>query len=161
MRPFDGQYRGLEPAQPGNSRAVVHGARVSAVKLAADPRTRELAEAIRETMPVYSVADEIAIELLSVVLRRIERSVAAVERVDQALGDNVLAAFASPSAPYLAALRHDLRGWVQQAARLADQLGMTPTSRARLGLDLVRSEGELAKLRETGAEVRRLREVER
>jgi hypothetical protein len=118
----------------GNDIATRHGAYSSSLKLV--PRAHELADEIRATLPgVFGPADEIAIGLLATALCRIELAVAAIEQIDDKA--------ATPLSPYLAEsrdalgrLRADLRGWISQAMKIAAELGMTPSSRARLGLDV-------------------------
>jgi hypothetical protein len=121
------------PFEPGNTAAVKHGAYVSTLRLA--PRIRELVEEAVATMPVCTPADMPAVELLAITRARIEIASAALDEYDQR--------FASPLEPYLAEeapnlhrLREDLGRWTTRALRLCDALAMTPTSRARLGLDI-------------------------
>ena len=109
------------PFEPGNTAAVKHSA-YAVVQLG--PRVAELAEDLRDAVPAYSPSDEVAVRLLAVTLARLEASSAALEG-------------ASPAD--LARLRVDERGWLNSARRLLNDLGMTPTSRARLGLDITRS----------------------
>jgi hypothetical protein len=42
----------------------------------------------------------------------------------------------------LARLRDDLRSWLRLSASLANDLGLTPMARSRLGLNTVRARGE-------------------
>jgi hypothetical protein len=92
------------------------------VKLGA--RADEIAAEIREVVPAYRPSDEITVRLLAVTLARSERAFAALE--DAAPGD-------------LARLEQDARGWVNRATALVDKLGMTPTARARLRLDVAQT----------------------
>lgn len=124
------------PFPPGNQAHLVHGGYCT---VGMSERAREIADAIRPTLPAYSVADEPVLGLLSTAIARIENASAAMEMVDKN---------ASPLGPYLGGgdekdlgpglqrLREDLRRWVETARRLANDLGLTPTSRARLGLDI-------------------------
>lgn len=80
--------------------------------------------------------------LLALVLARIEAATAALDKVDEATAGRELAAYTADAAPGFQRLREDLRGWISVAARFADALGLTPTSRAKLGLDLTRAKGE-------------------
>jgi transcriptional regulator with XRE-family HTH domain len=123
----------------GNELALKHGA-YSSLKLG--PRVAELADEIREVAPVYSPADEAIVRLLATTLSRIERASVAIDVVDDKAAGKELAAYTGLSADSLQRLRSDLRGWINTARRLANDLGMTPTSRARLGLDIVRGRGE-------------------
>lgn len=108
------------PFEEGNQAAVRHGAYAT---VALGPRVDELAELLRESVPAYSPSDEVAVRLLGLALARLEAAGTAIEGATP--GD-------------LARLRADERGWVNTARRLLGDLGMTPTSRARLGLDLTR-----------------------
>jgi Phage terminase, small subunit len=122
--------------EPGNEAAVRHGSYVSPARLASDPRTRAIADEVRASMPAYSPADEVTIELLAVTLRRVERATAAIEANDDMAGDSPLSPYLIPDAGAVRALRDDLRSWVNTAAKLAASLGLTPLSRAKLGLDV-------------------------
>jgi hypothetical protein len=112
----------LEPAPVGNERALTHGA-YSAPRLG--KRTGEIVDELRPLLPVADECDEPALRLLALSLARLERAAEALELKTK------------PSE--LARLEQDARGWVNSSVRLADALGMTPTSRARLGLTLVRA----------------------
>lgn len=120
------------PFEPGNQ---AHGSHLAYALLGIGDRAREVADEIRPTCPAYSPADEPVVLLLATTLVRIERANTAMEEVD---------AKASPLGPYLgddfgpglARLREDLRRWINTARGLASDLGLTPTSRARLGLDI-------------------------
>jgi hypothetical protein len=54
----------------------------------------------------------------------------------------------------------DARAWANTARAYFDALGLTPTSRAKLGLDLVRQEDGLERLKAEGREIRLRREAE-
>ncbi|MGH3053939.1 MAG: hypothetical protein ACRDL7_03055 [Gaiellaceae bacterium] len=125
--------RGFEK---GNGAAVRHG---GYALLGIGERAQQIADSIRPTQPAYSVADEPVLLLLATTLARIERGQAAIEAVDAAsdpLGGYLAASDSPTLAPNLSALRNDLRAWINTARRLANDLGLTPTSRARLGLDI-------------------------
>ena len=128
----------------GNRLGEKHGAYASLARLRADPRCAQIAGDIRASAPVYSPADEPVVPLLALVLLRVERAVAALAAVDTAAGEG------RELGPYLVddggkhdRLWQDLRGWVSTARYLCSDLGMTPTSRARLGLDLAGTEDHL------------------
>lgn len=125
------------PFEPGNQAAVRHGAYAT---VALGPRVTELAEALREAVPAYSPSDEVAVRLLALTLARLEASSTAIEG-------------ATPTD--MARLRQDERGWTNTARRLLGDLGMTPTSRGRLGLDITKTRAIAA--REDMDEGRRLR----
>jgi hypothetical protein len=79
----------------------------------------ELADALRDVVPAYWPSDEVAVRLLALALARLERA----------------EAVADPSSK----LRTDTLGWANSARRLLGDLGLTPTSRAALGLDVART----------------------
>jgi hypothetical protein len=122
--------RGFQPENehrvgPGNDLAAKHGA-YATVKLGS--RVAELADRIRELVPGYAERDEPAVRLLCLALARLEASSTAI---------------ADASAPdELKRLRDDERGWANTARRYLNDLGLTPTSRAKLGLHVARARGE-------------------
>jgi hypothetical protein len=125
--------RGFEK---GNDAALQHG---GYSLLGIGDRANEIADQVRPTMPVASVADEPVLLLLATTLARIERANAAVEAVDAAsdpLGGYLAASDSPTLAPDLARLRQDLRAWIGLARRLSADLGLSPRSRAALGLDI-------------------------
>lgn len=105
----------------GNEVSLTHGA-YATVKLA--PRAAELADWIRDAAPLYSDADEPAVLLCAMALARTEAAEQALE------GASVVEKLS---------LSADARRWQVQALRVLDALGMTPTSRGRLGLDLAQT----------------------
>lgn len=123
--------------QAGHDLSLKHGAYSSSLRLA--PRADELAAELRAVVPGYSVADEAMVRLLAIVLARVERATAALERVDDVADGNELVAYSGEAADSLRRLREDSRGWINTARRLANDLGLTTTSRAKLGLDLSRT----------------------
>jgi hypothetical protein len=129
----------------GNDAALRHGG-YSLVGIS--ERAAEIANQVRPTLPAYSVADEPALLLLATTLARIERANAAVETVDEnasPLGSYLGAGGDEPTlAPNLQRLREDLRAWIGLARRLTNDLGMTPTSRAKLGLDIAATQRTLS-----------------
>jgi hypothetical protein len=90
-------------------------------------------------VPAYSPADEAMVRLLALVLARIERAVAALDRLDDASEGSELKLYLGDSAQSFQRLREDCRGWVNTARRLSNDLGLSPTSRAKLGLDVART----------------------
>ncbi len=127
---FEGQRA---PFQAGNILAKRHGA-YSTVELRG--RAADLAGEIRDHLPIYSPADEPVVRLLAIVLARVERASFALDEVDEHLATQPLGAYLAEGAERLDRLRKDLRNWIATAAKLSDSLGMTPSSRARLGLDV-------------------------
>jgi len=125
---------------PGHQLSLKHG---GYSMLGIGERAAEIADEIRPTLPAYSVCDEPTLLLLATTLGRIERGNAALDQIDSVSIE--------PVGPYLAEaavkfqkLREDLRGWIGLARRLANDLGLTPTSRARLGLDIAQSQRALS-----------------
>jgi hypothetical protein len=124
-----------------------HGATAD---LALGQRASEIATGLRDLVPAASSSDDPTIQLLALVLARIEK---ASEHIDR---HGILDRRGSPRA-----VLKVLSAWENTAARLLRDLGMTPAARAHLGLELVRanaavrtsadlsklSEGELAQLR--------------
>jgi len=137
------------PFERGNEIATKHGS-YALVGLA--PRAEELAAGLREVVPVASMADETAIALLALTLARVERATAALDRLDE-IGDesgSALSAYTSSEAQKFDRLREDLRGWLRLARTLCSDLGLTPVSRAKLGLDIARAESEVGRLVDVG-----------
>lgn len=116
------------PFEKGNTAGKRHGG-YALVSL--EPRALALADEIRELVPARSDADEISIRLLALALAQVEA--ASTWLAEHGLVDE------HGNARSL--LRH-LGTMMNTAARIADRLGMTPTSRAQLGLDLTRAKGE-------------------
>jgi hypothetical protein len=112
---FEGQR---PPLESGNARSVTHGA--YAVLQLGD-RVAEIADELTPLVPGYRPADQVAVRLLALSVARIERAVAALDEAD--VGQ-------------LARLEADMRGWVNTARRLVVDLALTPTARARLGIDV-------------------------
>lgn len=104
----------LRPAPPGNQLAVTHGARAM-LRLA--PRAEQIADDLR------------TIRLLALVLARIETA-------NEWLDEHGL--FRNGKGEPQAILKN-VSTWENTASRLMDKLGLTPTSRAALGLDLART----------------------
>ena len=120
-----GRIENLIPATEGNTRAMQSGFWALA-EIERNRRTAALAEWIREAMPLTSPADEIAIWLLA----------GCIERRIRGLAE--LAGSTKPERTKV--LRRDLSTVENTISRLLDQLGMTPTARAKLGLDHVRGQ---------------------
>ena len=105
-------------------------------------RAAEVAEGLRAALreeAIYRPAFEPSIALCSVVLVRVERAHSAVAAADDALDE----AGVSPLAPYLGTergqamdrLRQDLRRWTAEARAQLGELGLTPSSMAKLARD--------------------------
>jgi hypothetical protein len=116
-------------AQSGNQLARKHG---GYSLLGIGDRATRIADEIRETMPARADADEPVLLLLATTLARIERANAALIATDDTSSRQRLS--------------DDLRSWINTARRLANDLGLTPTSRARLGLDIAATQRSLSVL---------------
>jgi hypothetical protein len=136
---FEGQK---PPFEPGNQLAIRHGA-YSTLSLA--PRAAELADEIRRVVPVYSPADEILVRSLALALARVERAQAALDQVDDQVG-NELGTYLHEKTLAFEHLRSDMRAWLNLVRKLTSDLGMSPTARARLGVDLTVMESGQARL---------------
>jgi hypothetical protein len=124
---------GNYPAAPkGNTRTVTHG---HSAMLALAPRSAEIAETLKPLVPTYCESDEPALRLLSLQLARIEAA-------GEYLAENGLLDESGVPRPVLRVLSTT----ENSAARLMDALGMTPTSRAKLGVDLMDQNSKAARL---------------
>jgi hypothetical protein len=110
------------PFQPGHRLSVKHG---SYAPLLLGERVAELAPHLEALVPAMSPSDRPAVELLALTLARLERGERAVEEAEQR-GD---IEGAGPR-------ERDVRAWIGLGVKLLSALGMTPTARARLGLDV-------------------------
>jgi hypothetical protein len=128
------------PFEPGNQVAATHGA-YSIIRL--EPRADQIAADLREIVPARSESDEPTIRLLALSLAQIEAATLYV--AERGLVDRK-----GRPQPIL---RH-LSTVTNTAARLCDRLGLTPTSRAQLGLDLARTEDTLAQHLDRGRRIR-------
>ena len=125
--------------QPGNGLSTTHGA-YSVVQLA--PRAREVADGITAAMireDLWRDSFGSAVSACAVVLVRLERAEAALQHAE----DLVATDGASPLAMYLGRdgrdplgrLREDSRRWANAARGYLNDLGLTPTSLARIARD--------------------------
>jgi hypothetical protein len=85
---------------------------------------------------VHAPCDAMTEARLAIVYRRTELAVAALDEADRHTGDRPIAGYALEK-PWMPRLRADLDRWMSRATSLERELGRTPASRARLGLDLV------------------------
>ena len=139
--------RGFEPGNTyGQGRLPVHGAYTnSLVKIG--PLVEERASEIRDLLPVYHPVDEAALRALSIVLIRVERAEAALEQLEHEIEDEGRGALAmygeelrlNGRVVRVDGLKDDLARWLRVAEKYFSALGMTPGSRARLGLDIARA----------------------
>ena len=123
---------------PENDVATSHGC-YSPLRLQA--RAGQLREELAPLVPFGTAADGPLLDLAAFALAQIERAalVLAVEqaRVAQAFEEG------GEMPARLDRLAADSRAWTKTAARLLDQLGLSPTSRARLAGDLATAERTL------------------
>jgi hypothetical protein len=73
------------------------------------------------------------VDTAAIVSVRIDRAVAALAKVDDAAGDDILGAYLGDGGPDFQRLREDLRRWLDPLARLLVQLGLSPAAAAALG----------------------------
>lgn len=126
--------RSVPPAPAGNRRAESHGAYAQIARAELEGKVAEVYDALTGDAPVREgdgtlpAADGPAVRMLAEALCRIDRIAEYLER----RGWEDRAGKPRPVLDYEARLRaHSLD--------LLKELGMTPASRAKLGLDLVRS----------------------
>lgn len=108
--------------EPGHELSLSHGA-YSKLKLT--KRAGELVDELRDLVTRYRPSDEPLVRLLAMTWARLEAAMDALEGADD------------PGK--LQRLEHDLRLWVNTARRLLADLGMSPTARARMGLDVAQT----------------------
>jgi len=122
------------PAPPiGNGRAIRHGAYAALAAERLDAKARAVFDALATDAPVRDrgalpAADSVAVRLLADALFRLDDVAEYLARCGWADAKGNL----RPALHVETRLR-------SQALDLLDRLGMTPTARARLGLDLVRA----------------------
>lgn len=107
--------------EANNLRALKHGCRSD--RLLA-PRAEELAAELRQVVPGHQVADDTLIKVLALVLARVERANEWIDERGLFRNDK------GDPQPVLAMLSR----WENTAIRLCDQLGLSPMSRAKIGL---------------------------
>lgn len=139
------QLRGIQPpprpAERGNLRAAIHGARsVQLVMPAADA----LCEILYAEVPHLADADALAVRDYAIAQIRAWRFAAWVEENGEFAGRGAV----RPAV-------EQLRRWLERTEKARSRLGLDPLSRSRLQLDAVRAVDVLAELEEG----RRLREA--
>jgi hypothetical protein len=119
----------------GNRAALRHGA-YSTLGLA--EREEELLGELLAVAPVVSPADVPMYKLLAAALGRWERATAALAQFDEAAKNpaSLYVESADGRASVVERIRHDQVRWMNAARKLANDLGLSPTSRLRMGLDL-------------------------
>ena len=131
------------PFEPGNTVSVKHGAR-SVVQLR--PRAEEIRAQLVEAAPVAEAADGAQFDIAAGLLAHAERALLILEGSQRLEIEAINAGAPMDVAERqnLARLSADTRGWLNSAMRALDRLGMNPTARARLGLDLASARRELS-----------------
>jgi hypothetical protein len=124
-----------EEFPPGNQAALTHGSYQADIVITTEPRTLEIFAWIEETQPVSAPCDRLTKLRLAVVYRRSELAVAAIDEADRLTAERPIAAYAVEK-EWMPRLRADLDRWMSRATSLERELGRTPASRARLGLDI-------------------------
>lgn len=136
-----GNLRPVQLGQTGDTHpATRHGCYAVDVPV----RAREVADELRALLPASSPSDDPTVALVAMVLARIESA-------NAWLDEHGLMDTKGTPRPILRVLST----WENTAARLLDRLGLTPTSRASLGLNIARAhEAGIADLIEEGRKVR-------
>jgi hypothetical protein len=124
-------------AEEGNTRAVTHGVNAT---LALQPRTQVLAEYLVSIVPGFADSDLPSVWTLAGVLAQIEAGRAYIEE------HGMLDKKGRPQ-PVMATLTT-----LQNTAhRMTESLGLTPASRAKLGLDVAKGQSLAAEIEATRA----------
>lgn len=119
------------PFERGHDLSVRHEA-YSRLRL--QPRAETLRDELAGLVPFGCEADLPLLDLVSFTLAQVERAALVLALEQERL---MRAVDAGEDAPQrLDRLAADSRAWVKTAARLLDALGLSPTSRARLGVDV-------------------------
>jgi len=142
LRPFQLQKQ-LQEKEEGKRAHLYHGRDrhgVFGINLL-QPQTRELAEQIADilrgdTLAYIRPVDEVAVGLLAVALRRIRQAEAYLDKVGSLTNKK---GQIRPVAELLVKL-------LKEAREYCSALGLTPQSRARLGLNIARAGTDLAEL---------------
>ena len=141
---------GAGAAGEGNRRAVRHGGRSEVLFRDVAPEVRELAAALGDGAPVRDAdgglppSDAVAVERAARILRRLRSVESWLDLHGQVAEDGTV----RPAAELAVRLSGEL-------GRALDSLGMSPRSRAALGLDLVRAADMATAMSEPDAARRR------
>jgi hypothetical protein len=136
--------RPAPPAPAGNGRARVHGGYATVARERLSEREATIRDALDADRPLPASADDALVALLATCLCRLEDVAANVR--DYGLLDQATGAV-RPVVELEARLR-------KEAADYLDQLGCSPRSRARLGLDVARTVDLATAMSEPDAERR-------
>lgn len=118
----------LEPPPKGNQRGRRHGGHA----VIARSELTEVGDAIRQVVPVQHQADDWTIRELADALVRLGRFRDYIDAHDPWSGSK------AQVTKVRSAMRHEER-MANRVLRLLRELGMTPASRAKLGVDIARS----------------------
>ncbi|MEA2199446.1 MAG: hypothetical protein QOI89_42 [Solirubrobacteraceae bacterium] len=141
--------RGNNDAPLGNTQTVRHGGYAQVAAEALDMKAREVYDALAADAPLRAADgslpshDAVVVRLLADTLCRLD-----------SLGAWLAGRWATEQARPALELEMRLR---TQALDLAESMGMTPRSRSRIGLDLVRAEVSMSDTLADGAEAWRRR----
>jgi hypothetical protein len=143
-------------AESGNSLAVKHGAYAL---LRLTPRAEELADELRELVPLASPFDSATIDALALVLAQLERASVFLSHVQGAELEHFRSGerLDKDERDDLRRLASDTRSWANTALRYAEALGLTPSARMKLGIDAAQAQDALAELAARGREIRERR----
>lgn len=119
-------------AEEGNTRAMTHGVRAT---LALQPRTQELANYLVEIVPGFAESDFPSVWTLAGVLAQIEAGRAYI--AEHGMLDKK--GRPQPVMTTLTTLQNT-------AHRMTESLGLTPASRAKLGLDVAKGQSLAAEM---------------
>ena len=120
------------PFEPGVATTETHGSHASIARLGARPQ--EIADAIRPFVAAYSPGVEPIVQCYAVTLTRIERGAHALDAVEE--GTDIGESYKRREDDMLMSLRKDLRAWIRLSVTLAGELGLTPSSAARILRDV-------------------------
>jgi len=126
---------GAGAGPPGNRRALAHGGYAAVSPLERDRKAQEIFEALAADAPMRDGAGRLPAADTAVV-SLFARCLVQLERVEADMGDHGWKDRASGDPRPVVELARRLRG---EALDYAEALGMTPRSRAKLGLDLTRT----------------------
>jgi len=104
-------------------------------------RAEKIREEVEPLLPLASPSDGPMLDVFCFLLAQVERASMILGHAQLEEGEAIADGRPVPKQlrSDLSRLAADARGWANSAVRLADQLGLTPISRARLGLDVVRT----------------------
>jgi hypothetical protein len=114
------------PFAPANTVAVKSGFWARS-EITRNPRTRQIADWIADSLPVRTPGDELPVWLLSCEIERYLRATAALESGERSIAETKI-------------LRRDLSTVANTIGRLAAQCGLSALAAAQLGVDVAHAE---------------------